>query len=79
MVAREDNDVLRLVATNDVEVLRHRIRRAAIPVFPLHPLLGGQQVNKLVHLFIEERPAALDMLHQRMRLILGDDADASNA
>ena len=79
MVAREDNDVLRLVATNDVEVLRHRIRRAAIPVFPLHSLLGGQQVNKLVHLFIEERPAALDMLHQRMRLILGDDADASNA
>ena len=78
MVAGEDDDILRLVATNDVEVLRHRVRGAAIPVFSLHPLLGGQQVNKFVHLFIEKRPAALNMLHQSMRLILGDDADTTN-
>ncbi|MNE13783.1 hypothetical protein D3C80_1066310 [compost metagenome] len=54
MVAREDNDVFRAVATNDVEVLRDRIRRAAIPVFTVNALLGRKQIDKLVHLFAEE-------------------------
>jgi rRNA-processing protein FCF1 len=54
MVAGEDHDVFRVVATNDVEVLRHRIRRAAIPVFAVHALLSRQQIDKLVHLFAEE-------------------------
>ncbi|MNU88999.1 hypothetical protein D3C71_788290 [compost metagenome] len=54
MVAREDNDVFRTVAANDIEVLRHRIGRAAIPVLTMHALLRREQVNKLVHLFTEE-------------------------
>ncbi len=36
----------------------------------MHALLSRQQIDKLVHLFAEERPAALDVLHQRVRLIL---------
>ncbi len=48
-------------------------------MFGCQPLLGGQQVNKFVHLGIEERPAALDMLYQRMGLILGNHADAPDA
>lgn len=78
MVAREDHHVLGLVAADDVQVLRHRVRRAAIPVFAVYALLGRQQIDKLVHLFAEERPAALYMLHQRMRLILGNNADAAD-
>ena len=33
VIAREDDNILRVVAANDVEVLGDRIRRAAIPVF----------------------------------------------
>lgn len=78
MIAREDHHVLRFVAADDVQVLRHCVRRAAIPVFAVHALLGWQQIDKLIHLFAEERPAALDVLHQRVRLILGDDADTAD-
>ncbi len=78
MVAREDHHVLGLVAADDIRVLRHRIRRAAIPIFAMHALLSRQQIDKLVHLFAEERPAALDVLHQRVRLILGNNADAAD-
>ncbi|MNH36100.1 hypothetical protein D3C79_968590 [compost metagenome] len=79
MVPGEDHHVFSVVATNNVEVLRHRIRRAAIPVFTVHALLSGQQIDKLIHLFAEEGPAALDVLHQGMGLILGDHADAADA
>ena len=44
----------------------------------MHALLSRQQIDKLVHLFAEERPAALDVLHQRVRLILGNNADAAD-
>jgi rRNA-processing protein FCF1 len=54
MVPGEDHDVFRAVATNDVEVLRHRIRRAAVPVFTVNALLSRKQIDKLVHLFAEE-------------------------
>ncbi len=78
MVAREDHHILGLIAADDIQVLRHRVRRAAIPVFAVYALLGWQQIDKLVHLFAEERPAALDMLHQRVRLILGNNADTTD-
>ena len=54
VVTREDHDVFRAVAANNVEVLGHRIRRAAVPVFPVYALLRREQIDKLVHLFAEE-------------------------
>ena len=78
MIARKDHHVFRFIASNDVQVLGHRIRRTAIPVFTLHSLLGRQQIDKLVHLFAKERPAALNMLHQRMGLVLGDQANTED-
>jgi rRNA-processing protein FCF1 len=54
MVPGEDHDVFRVIATNDVEVLRHRIRRAAIPVLAVNALLSRKEIDKLVHLFAEE-------------------------
>ena len=78
MIAGEDHHVLRLVAANNIEVLGHRIRGTAVPVFTMHALLRRQQIDELVHLFAKERPAALDMLYQRVRLILGDNANAAN-
>lgn len=54
VVTGEDNDVFRVVAANDVEVLGHGIRRAAVPVLPVNALLRREQIDKLVHLFAEE-------------------------
>ncbi len=54
VVPGEDNDVFRVVAANDVEVLGHGIRRAAVPVLPVNALLRREQIDKLVHLFAEE-------------------------
>ena len=42
MIAGEDHHIFRFVATNDIEVLRHRISRAAIPVFAMYTLLRGR-------------------------------------
>jgi hypothetical protein len=64
---------------NDVEVLPDRIRRTAIPVLLIHPLLRREQVDELVHFVAHETPAALQMAQQGVRLVLGDDADASQA
>ena len=54
LVPGEDHDVFRAVAANDVEVLRHRIRRSAVPVLAVDALLSGKEIDKLVHLFAEE-------------------------
>ena len=78
MIAREDHHIFRFIASNDIQVLGHRVRRAAIPVFTLHSLLGRQQIDELVHLFAKERPAALNMLHQRVGLVLRDYADTAD-
>jgi hypothetical protein len=32
----------------------------------MHTLLRRQQIDKFVHLFVEEGPATLNMLHQRI-------------
>ena len=54
MVARQDHHVFRFITADNVEVLGDRICGAAIPVFPFHSLLCWQQIDKLVHFFIEE-------------------------
>ncbi|MNZ94834.1 hypothetical protein D3C78_1139510 [compost metagenome] len=78
MIARQDHHIFGVVTANDVQVLVHRIRRALVPVLGTEALLGRQQIDKLIHLFVEERPAALNMLHQGMRLVLGDHTDAAD-
>jgi hypothetical protein len=41
-------------------------------------LLGRQQVDVLVELAAHEAPAALQVAQQRVRLVLGGDADAAD-
>jgi hypothetical protein len=48
-------------------------------VLLVHPLLRGQQVDELTHLVAQEAPAALQVAQQRVRLVLGDHADAAHA
>src|SRR5699024_11527514 len=54
MIPGEDYHVLSFVTTNNIQVLRNRICRSAIPVFAFHSLLSRQQIDELIHLFIEE-------------------------
>lgn len=54
VVPGEDHDVFRVIATNNVEVLGHRIRRTAVPVLAVNALLSRKEIDKLVHLFAEE-------------------------
>ena len=78
MVPGKDHDVLRLIAANHIKVLRHGIGRSAIPLFGRKALLRWQQIDKLIHLFVKDRPATLDMLSQSMGLILGNHANPSD-
>jgi hypothetical protein len=70
--------VLGPVAADQVEVLEHRIGGALVPVFA-DLLLGRQDVDELVEAAVEEAPAALQVLDQALRLVLGGDADAADA
>jgi hypothetical protein len=70
VVARQDDRIFDAVAVDDVDVLRHRIGRAAIPVRLVHPLRRGQDVQVFVPFRPEEVPAALAMADQAVRLVL---------
>ena len=79
VIARQDDDVFRRVALDDVDVLIHGVGRAGIPGAVRDALARGQDVEALVALVAEEIPAALQMADQTVRLVLGGDADAADA
>jgi hypothetical protein len=45
----------------------------------VHALLRGKQIDELVELVAKERPAALQVAQQTVRLVLRENADASLA
>jgi hypothetical protein len=59
VIAGEDDDVVRLVALDDVDVLVHGIGRAGVPHVLRNALAGRQDIEGLVALGTEEVPAAL--------------------
>ena len=79
VIARQDDDVFRRVALDDVDVLIDRVRRPGVPRPVRHALARGQDVEALVALVAEEIPAALQMPDEAVRLVLGGDADAADA
>src|SRR6185369_4239864 len=78
VVAGQHQDVLRVVAGEDVHVLVDSIGRAAVPELLVHALLRRQQVDEFIELVAQERPAALQVAQQAVRLVLGQHADASD-
>ena len=78
VVARQDDEELRPRGLEDVEILVHRVARAAIPGRLVKPLLRRQQIEKLVHLRAQKRPAHLQVAQQAVRLVLGQDADPAD-
>lgn len=79
VVAGQDQDVFRLVYAQDIQVLIDSVGRAFVPALLVDPLLRRQQLDELVELAAQETPAALDVLDQAVRLVLGDHADAADA
>ena len=78
MVGRQHKNIGRVMAADNVDVLVNRVGRALVPR-AFHPLLRRQQFNEFVEFTAEEAPALLDMPDQRMRLVLREYADATNA
>ena len=78
VVARQDQDIGRIVVAQDVHVLEHRIGGTAVPHGFVDALLRRHQLDELVELAAQETPAAMQMLQQAVRFVLGDDADAAD-
>ena len=76
VVAGQHQQVLGVVRHQDVEVLVDGVGRAAVPPVLIHALLRGQQVDELVELVAQERPAALQVAQQAVRFVLREHADA---
>ena len=74
MVTRQYQHIVRLVSTDDVQILIHRIRGTRVPGV-LYTLLCRQQLDEFLEFTTQEAPAMLDMLNQRVCLVLGQDTD----
>ncbi len=79
MIAGQNHHIFGLARLDDVDVLIDRISRAAVPVFFVHPLLRGEQIDHFVEFGAQKAPAALQVAQQRVRFVLGDHADAADA
>ncbi|PAV92443.1 hypothetical protein WR25_20465 [Diploscapter pachys] len=79
VIAGQDHHIFDVIGLDDVDVLVDRVGGAFIPLEFADPLAGGQDVEAFVAFGAQEVPAALQVADQRMRLVLGRDADAADA
>ena len=61
VVASKDQDVIDVVAVDDIDVLGHSIGSAEIPLVLLDTLRSGQDIKIFIPFRPEEVPAALAM------------------
>ena len=78
MIPRQNQNILRVVIANDVQVLVDSVGSTGIPGRP-DTLLGRQQLDKFTELTAQKTPAALDMLEQGVRLVLGQNTYPPNS
>ena len=78
VIARQHDEVARILADDRVEVLVHRVGRALVPVLA-HPLLRRQNLDELTELLRHDVPAHPDVAVERERLVLRGDEDAAQA
>lgn len=79
VISGEDENVFRRIALDDVDILRHRVGGAQIPVPFIDPLRRGQNIKRLVALGAEEAPAALQVADQAVCLVLCRHTDTADA
>ena len=78
VIAGQHQHVPRMVQADDLQVLVQRVGGAAIPEVA-HLLLRRDHLDELVELAAQVAPAALDVLDQRVRLVLRHDGDPADA
>ncbi len=78
VVAGENQHRLGPMLIDDVQILVHGVRRAAIPNLA-ELLLRRNDVDELAELAVQIAPAALHMLNQGVSLILRQDEDLADA
>ena len=78
MVASQNDHIFRCIGFDDVDILEDGVGGAFIPLAFGNALTGWQYVETFIAFGTQEIPAALKVPDQRMRLILGRNADAAN-
>jgi hypothetical protein len=77
VISGQDEDVLRILPYENVEILKNGVRRPPVPVLP-DALLGGHNIDVLSHFAVEEVPSFLDVGRQGMRFVLGQNVDSAD-
>ena len=75
VIARQHDQVPRVLAHDRIQVLVDRVGRALIPVLA-DPLLRRQNLDELAELLRHDAPAHADVPVERQRLVLRRDEDA---
>ena len=78
VIARQDQHVRRVVRADEFQILEHRVGRAAIPV-SADLLLRRNQFDEFAEFTAQIAPAALNVLDQGLRLVLGQYRDLADA
>ena len=78
VIAGEYQHVRRVVRADELEILVHRVGGAAVPVLA-DLLLSRNQLDEFAQLAAQIAPAALDVLDQRLRLVLSEHGDLADA
>jgi len=78
VIAGQHQHVLGAVREDEIDVLVHRIRRAAIPDGS-QLLLRRHHLDELPELAAQIAPAVVHVLDQRLRLVLREDRDLADA
>ena len=68
----------RVMRADEIEILVHRVGGAAVPM-RAGLLLRRDQFDEFPHFAAQIAPAALDVLDQRLRLVLGEHRDLADA
>ena len=67
-----------VVRADEIEILEHGVGGAAVPM-RAGLLLGRDQLDEFPHFAAQIAPAALDVLDQGLRLVLGEHRDLADA
>ncbi len=76
VIARQDENVFRLLCSNRVDVLVDGVRGSHVPVLA-DALHRRQDLNELAQFASHDVPAFANMTIQRERFVLGEDVDAT--
>ena len=78
MIARQNQHMRRVMRPNEVQILIDRVGGAAIPM-RADLLLRRNQLHEFAEFTAQIAPAALDVLNQRLCLVLGEHGDLPDA